>query len=349
MRPPTRYARSGGVSIAYQVTGDGPLDLVLVPGFVSHVELLWEEPNLAHFLTRLASFTRLILFDKRGTGLSDPIVGTPTMVERMDDIRAVMDAAGSARAALFGVSEGGTLAVSFAHAHPERALALVLYGSWARRMVGPDYPWGPDEEQLEHLLGRMDQGWATGAWWDGERPSRFDTPAHRSWWARYLRMAASPAMAQRLIRMNARLDIRDLLPQIDTPALVLHRSQDTWIEVGHARYLAANVPGATYVELPGADHRPWLGDVDAIVDEVERFLTGHKRRPRRRVRTGPDALSRREREVAMLAARGETAGKIAARLSISERTVERHLAAIYGKLEVRSKSDLIRRASEFGL
>jgi pimeloyl-ACP methyl ester carboxylesterase/DNA-binding CsgD family transcriptional regulator len=349
MRPETRYARAGDVSIAYQVVGDGPIDMVLVPGFVSHVEVIWEEPNLAHFLTRLASFSRLILFDKRGTGLSDPIVGTPTMVERMDDIGAVMDAAGSERAALLGVSEGGTLAMSFAHSHPNRADALVLYGSWARRVAGPDYPWGPDDAQLEILLGRMDEGWATGAWWDGERPSRFDTPEHRRWWARYLRMAASPAMAQGLIRMNARLDIRDVLPAIRTRTLILHRGGDTWIDVGHARYLAEHIPGATYVELPGTDHRPWLGDVDAIVDQLERFLTGEKRRPRRRVLMGPDALSRREREVAVLAARGETAGQIAGRLSISERTVETHLIGIYAKLDVRSKTDLVRRASEFGL
>ncbi len=349
MRPETRYSRIGKISIAYQVVGDGPIDLVLVPGFVSHVEVIWEEPNLAHFLTRLASFSRLILFDKRGTGLSDPMVGTPTMAERMDDIRAVMDAVGSKRAALLGVSEGGTLGMTFANAHPERAQALILYGSWARRMTGPDYPWGPNEGELEGLLGRMLEGWATGTWWDGGHPSRADTPRHRAWWAKYLRMAASPAMAQSLIRMNARLDIRELLPEIRTPTLILHRTDDTWIEVGHARYLAAHIPAATYVELAGADHRPWLGDVDAIVDEVERFLTGQTRRPRRRVLTGPDALSRREREVAVLAVRGETAGEIATRLSISERTVETHLTGIYAKLDVRSKSDLIRRAYEFGL
>jgi pimeloyl-ACP methyl ester carboxylesterase/DNA-binding CsgD family transcriptional regulator len=325
------------------------MDLVLVPGFVSHLEVGWEEPNLAHFLTRLASFSRLILFDKRGTGLSDPIADVPTMAQRVDDIRAVMDAVGSERAGILGISEGGTLGMSFAHKHPERAQSLILYGSWARRMVAPDYPWGPTEAELETLLGRMNEGWATGRWWDGGEPSPFDTPGHRAWWARYLRMAASPAMAQRLVRMNARLDIRKLLPQISTPTLILHRRDDTWIEIGHARYLAATIPAATYVELSGADHRPWLGDTDAIVDEVERFLIGHKQRRRRRVRTGPDALSRREREVAILAASGETAGEIAGRLSISERTVETHLTGVYGKLDVRSKSDLIRRASEFGL
>jgi pimeloyl-ACP methyl ester carboxylesterase/DNA-binding CsgD family transcriptional regulator len=349
MRPETRYARSGDVSIAYQVIGDGPIDLVLVPGFVSHLEVAWEEPSLAHLLTRLASFSRLILFDKRGTGLSDPIAQPPSMRERMDDIRAVMDAVGSSYAALFGISEGGTLGVSFAHSQPEQTRALIMYGSWARRMAGPDYPWGPTEAELERLLGLMERGWATGEWWDGGRPTQFDTPRHRAWWARYLRMAASPAMAQDLIRMNVRLDIRELLPQIPTPTLIIHRTDDRWIEVGHARYLAAHIPSARYVELPGADHRPWLGDVDAVVDEVERFLVGRRRRPRRRVLTGPDALSRREREVAVLAVRGETAGEIAARLSISERTVETHFASIYAKLAVRSKSELIRRASEFGV
>ena len=349
MSPKTLYARTGGVSIAYQVVGAGRMDLVLVPGFVSHLEVAWEEPHLAHFLTRLASFSRLILFDKRGTGLSDPIARPPTMRQRIDDIRAVLDEVGSKRAALLGISEGGTLSMSFAHVHPERAQALILYGSWARRLAGPDYPWGPSEDDLEVLLERMDQGWATGAWWDGGRPSRSDTRRHRAWWARYLRMSASPAMAQDLIRMNVRLDIRDLLPQITPPTLILHRTGDTWIEVGHARYLAEHIPAATYVELPGSDHRPWLGDMDAIVDEVERFLTGRIRRPRRTVLTGPDALSRREREVAVLAVRGETAGEIAQRLAISERTVETHLVGIYGKLAVRSKSELIRRAREFGI
>ncbi|MEO8246203.1 MAG: alpha/beta fold hydrolase [Chloroflexota bacterium] len=349
MRPETRYARSGDVSIAYQVLGEGPLDLVLVPGFVSHLEVGWEEPNLAHLLTRLASFSRLILFDKRGSGLSDPVTGVPTMAQRMDDIGTVMDDAGSQRAAILGISEGGTLGMSFAVHHPQRVMALVIYGSWARRMRGPDYPWGPTEEELDKLLARMDEAWATGRWWDGDEPTRFDTPRHQAWWARYLRTAASPAMAQRLVRMNARLDIRALLSSIRARTLILHRVDDRWIEIGHARYLADHIPAATFMELPGADHRPWLGDVDAIVDAVEQFLVGRRHRPRRSARVGPDALSRREREVAMLAARGETAGEIAERLSISERTVETHLTGIYSKLDVRSKSDLIRRAAEFDL
>src|SRR5207253_1664284 len=166
-RPQTRYAKSGEVSIAYQVVGDGPLDLVMVPGFVSHVEVAWEEPNYARFLSRLASFSRLILFDKRGTGLSDPVTTVPTMALRMDDIRAVMDNADSRAAAIFGVSEGGTLSLLFARAHPERARALILYGSWARRLAGPDYAWGMKPEELEPFLARMSAAWATGEWWTG--------------------------------------------------------------------------------------------------------------------------------------------------------------------------------------
>jgi len=345
----TRYAKSDGVSIAYQVVGEGPTDLILVPGFVSHVEVAWEEPRLAHFLGRLAAFSRLIVFDKRGTGMSDPVDSVPSMDQRMDDIRAVMDAAGSRRGTLFGISEGGTLSLLFARAHPERTQALILYGSWARRLAAPDYPYGPSAEQLEEMIGGMEAAWASGAWWDGGRPSPADDERHRTWWARYLRMAASPAMAQNVIRMNMRMDIRDLLQTIDRPTLILHRTGDTWIDVGHARYLAKHIPVSTYVELSGSDHRPWLGDVDAIADEVEVFVTGRKSRPRRRASIGVDALSRREREVALLASRGETATEIAGHLFVSKRTVESHLVSIYSKLGVASKTELIRRASEFGI
>ena len=347
MRRGTR--RAVGVNIAYQVVGEGAHDLILVPGFVSHVEVAWEQPRLAHFLSRLASFSRLIIFDKRGSGMSDPVDIPPSMDERMDDIRAVMDAVGSRRGTLFGISEGGTLSMLFAYKHPERTRALVLYGSWARRLAGPDYPYGPSAEQLEDTIVVMDRSWASGAWWDGGRPSPADDARHREWWARYLRMAASPAMAQNVIRMNMRMDIRDLLPAIDQPTLILHRAGDTWIDVGHARYLAEHLPGARYVELPGSDHRPWLGDVDAIADEVEVFVTGRKSRPRRRTSLGVDALSRREREVALLTSRGETASEIAGQLYVSKRTVESHLVSVYEKLGVGSKTELIRRAPEFGI
>lgn len=349
MRPETRYAKSGNVSIAYQVLGDAPIDLVLVPGFVSHVELAWEEPRLAHFMTRLASFSRLIVFDKRGTGMSDPVPSAPTMEERMDDIRAVMEAAGSPRAAVMGVSEGGTLSLLFSRLHRERARSLILYGSWARRLAAPDYPWGPDAATLERHLGKMEKAWATGEWWASDHPSPLDDEAHRGWWAKYLRTAASPAMAENLLRMNTQIDLRDMLPEIDIPTLILHRTDDHWIDIGHARYMAQHIPGARYVELPGIDHRFWLGDVETILAEVEIFLTGRTSRSRRRVALGPDALSRREREVALLASRGATAAEIAKHLVISERTVESHLANVYAKLEVATKVELVRKAEEFGL
>jgi len=335
--------------VAYQVVGTGALDLVLVPGFVSHVEVAWEQPRLARFFTRLASFSRLIIFDKRGTGMSDPVLSPPSMDQRMDDIAAVLEAVGSTRAAIFGISEGGTLSLLFARANPDITQSLILYGSWARRLRGPDYPHGPSQEQLEETIDTMDRAWATGEWWDGGRPSDADDPAHRAWWARYLRMAASPAMAQQVIRMNMQLDVRAQLAEVTVPTLILHRADDTWIDVGHARYMAEHIPGATYVELSGRDHRPWLGDVDAIADEIEVFVTGRKGRPRRHDAIGLDALSQREREVAALAARGRTAPEIAADLFLSKRTVESHLATIYAKLGVDSKTELVRRAAELGI
>ena len=344
--PDTRYAKAGALSIAYQVLGDAPLDVVLVPGFVSHVEACWEEPHYAHFLTRLASFCRLIIFDKAGTGMSDPVAEVPTMEQRMEDIRAVMDAAGSERAAIFGISEGGTLAVLFSLAHPEMARSLILYGSWARRLKGPDYPWGLDESELDDFLENMHRAWATGEWW---KQTPYDDDRHKKWWAKYLRVSASPAMAQNAIRMNTRMDLRDKLGAVTTPTLILHRTGDQWIEVGHARYMAERIPGAIYGELPGEDHRIWLGDVEEILTQIEVFLTGKKGRPKRKTEIGPGSLSRREREVALLAARGETAPQIAEHLSISERTVESHLVSVYAKLGVASKAELIRRAEEFGL
>jgi pimeloyl-ACP methyl ester carboxylesterase/DNA-binding CsgD family transcriptional regulator len=349
VRPQTLYAKSGDVSVAYQVIGEGPIDLVLVPGFVSHVELAWEDPNLARVLTRLASFSRLIIFDKRGTGMSDPMTAAPSMEARMDDIRAVMDAAGSPRAALFGISDGGSLSLLFARHHRDRTRALILYGSWARRTAAPDYPWGPSADQLEATLADMDSAWATGMWWDRVRRSPQDDDRHQEWWAKYLRMGASPTMARDVMRMNAAMDLRDVLPDIEVPTLILHRKSDSWIDVGHGRYLAEHIPGARYIELPGSDHRPWLDDTETILVELEVFLLGSRRRTRRRTAFGVAALSRREREVAAMAARGATAPEIAAHLFVSTRTVETQLASIYTKLSLHSRSELIQRAHELSI
>lgn len=347
--PTTSYAKSGEVSIAYQMVGEGP-DLVLVPGFVSNVEAAWGWPNLARFLHRLASVSRLIVFDKRGTGLSDPMTRAPTLEERMDDIRAVMDATGVERAPLLGVSEGGALSIGFASEHPDRVEALVLYGSYAKKLATDDYPWGVTKEQLELFKDSFDDAWATGRWWDIVHPEASTDAASRERWAAYLRASASPGMARDLMEQNAQIDVRPLLPAIAAPTLVLHRTDDHWVDVGNARFLAANIAGATLVELEGSDHRPWLGDADPVLDQIDAFLTGGSSRPRHvRVRLGAEALSRREREIVWLAADGLSTKEIASSLFLSERTIETHLANAYAKLGVHSRVELVRRAGELGI
>jgi len=276
-RPPeTMYARSGDVNIAYQVVGDAPLDLVFVMGWVSHMEYFWREPRFARFLMRLASFSRLILFDKRGTGLSDrvPINQLPTLEQRMDDVRAVMDAVGSERAALCGVSEGGPMCSLFAATYPEKTLALVMIGTYAKRIRDAEYPWGPTPEQREHFFEVMRKQWGGPVGIDERAPSAANDPAFRDWWATYLRMGASPGAAVALTQMNAEIDVRNVLPSIRVPSLVIHRREDQCLKVEEGRFVADRIPGAKFVEFPGNDHLPFIGDQDAILDEVEEFLTG---------------------------------------------------------------------------
>src|SRR5215213_5449630 len=280
-RPPeTMYARSGDVNIAYQVIGDAPLDLVFVMGWVSHLEYFWREPSFARFLLRLASFSRLILFDKRGTGLSDrvPINQLPTLEQRMDDVRAVMDAVGSERAALIGVSEGGPMCSLFAATYPEKTLALVMIGTYAKRIRDAEYPWGPTLEQREQFFEVMREQWGGPVGIDERAPSVATDPEFRDWWATYLRMGASPGAAVALTQMNAEIDVRNVLPSIRVPSLVIHRSDDQCLKVEEGRFVAQRIPGAKFVELPGNDHLPFVGDQDAILDEVEEFLTGVRHR-----------------------------------------------------------------------
>ncbi len=280
-RSETRYARSGEVSIAYQVVGDGPFDLVYVPGFVSNIELMWEEPGLARFLERLASFSRLILFDKRGTGLSDPVPndGLPTLEERMDDVRAVMDAVGSKRAALLGHSEGGNMCVLFSATHPERTTALLLVGSYAKRIRSEDYPWAPTVEERAREIEETEATWGSPEAFRPLAPSKENDPDFQRWIGRYLRQSASPKAAAALLRMNTQIDVRDVLPTIGVPTLLLYRTHDADVHVDEGRYIAERIPGSTLVELPGADHLMWTGDADALLDEVEGFLTGVRRGP----------------------------------------------------------------------
>jgi pimeloyl-ACP methyl ester carboxylesterase len=274
MQPETQYADSGGVSIAYQVLGEGPRDLVFVPGWASNIEVYWEEPGLARFLTRLSSFTRLILFDKRGTGLSDRIADMPTLEVRMDDVRAVMDAVGSERAALFGVSEGGTMSALFSATYPQRTTALIMDGSFPRRTKAADYPFGLTEEEMRVWIARMRREWGGPVGLAERAPSMVGDERFSQWWGRNLRMSASPSGIAALIAMNAEIDIRHILPAIRVPTLVLHSPRDLAIEFGASRYMAERIPGARLVELPGPDHLPWLSDADVVLGEIEEFLTG---------------------------------------------------------------------------
>jgi class 3 adenylate cyclase len=275
MAPQTRYARSGELHIAYQVVGDGPIDLVYVPSWISQVEHYWEEPSVARYFNRLASFSRLIMFDRRGSGLSDPVASAPTLEEQMDDVVAVMDAAGAERAAVFALLEGGAMAALFAATHPERTTALVLYEAMPRMSWAPDYDWAIRREEREAYLrnGGLD------TWGDGSRilalsPKSSGNPRLREWYARLERLAASPGTAAKLMMMNSEVDVRAVLPSIQVPTLVLHREGDKFIDIRHSRYLAANIPGARYVELPGDEALGFGSHTEPELEEIEEFLTG---------------------------------------------------------------------------
>jgi class 3 adenylate cyclase/pimeloyl-ACP methyl ester carboxylesterase len=276
MVPETRYAKSSdGVHIAYQVLGDSELDLVLAPGFVSHLEHSWEDPALARFLRRLASFSRLIVFDKRGTGLSDRIPSDrPALLEdRVGDIAAVMDAAGSTRAAIMGISETAAMALLFAATHPERTSAVVAYGAWTNGDARPAYPWTPSADE-DADLADLERNWGRGALFiEAIVPSLVGDRRYEAWYSKLERLAASPGGAVALARMAMQVDVGDILPAIQVPTLVLHRRDDRAIPIAEGRFIADHVPGARFVELPGADHWPWIGD-DRAVEEIQEFLTG---------------------------------------------------------------------------
>ncbi len=275
----TRYAKSGDLNIAYQVYGDGPRDLVYVPGWVSNIELMWDDPVLASVLRRLGSFARVITFDKRGTGLSDrvPDDQLPGLEERMDDLRAVMDAAGSERATLLGHSEGGNLATLFAATYPDRVDGLVLVATYAKRIRSDDYPWAPTTDDRNAEIALTERTWGD----PDEIPAymlgtRADDRAFREWLARYFRMGASPRAAVNLLRMNTLMDTRAALPLVQAPTLCLYRTNDADVRIEEGQWIAGQIPDARFVELPGSAHLFWADDPTRLVDEIEEFMTGHR-------------------------------------------------------------------------
>jgi class 3 adenylate cyclase len=273
--PETHYAKADdGVHIAYQTFGEGQFDLVVIPGFISHVELAWEDEALARALRRLGSFSRVIMFDKRGTGMSDRTERLPDTDRRMLDIEAVMLAANSEQAAMFGVSEGGPMAILFSAAHPERTRGLVLMATFARITACPDYPIGMPTEQLYKSVEYLEPKWGTGDGLGGWAPSVADDPGARDLFARLQRLASSPGAAMALMSSYMDIDVRPALALVHAPTLVVHRTGDRMVPVAHARYLAEQIDGARLVELPGTDHFWWTEDVSQTLDEVEEFLTG---------------------------------------------------------------------------
>jgi pimeloyl-ACP methyl ester carboxylesterase/DNA-binding winged helix-turn-helix (wHTH) protein/class 3 adenylate cyclase len=277
--PETHYVENGDVNIAYQVVGEGDMDVVFVMGWISHLEYFWKHHSFASFLNRLASFSRLILFDKRGTGLSDrvPLSELPTLEQRMEDVHAVMDAVGSERAVLIGVSEGGPMCSLFAATYPERTTALVMIGTYAKRIKDEDYPWGVSAEDREAFFEMMRRDWGKPVGIEERAPSMATDEEFRQWWAEYLRMGASPGAAVALTKMNAEIDVRNVLPLVRVPTLVIHRSGDMCLKVEEGRYVASLIPASKYVELGGVDHLPFVGNQDEILDEIEEFLTGMRR------------------------------------------------------------------------
>ncbi|HYY32146.1 MAG TPA: adenylate/guanylate cyclase domain-containing protein [Gaiellaceae bacterium] len=282
MHPTTDYAKSGDVHVAYQVLGEGPVNLVFVPGFVSHVEHFWEDLSLARFLRRLASFSRLVFFDKRGTGLSDRVseAWVPTLEERMDDVRAVMDAVGFEHAAIFAPSDAGSMAILFAATYPDRTTALVLYGTFAAGAKEPGYPWGGTPAEWDEAAERWRERWGRVVFaLERFAPSKVGDKHFEDWFGRLERLAASPGAAAMLARMNGDIDVRRVLPSISVPTLVLHRRGELVVAVEEGRFIAEHIPGAKWVELDGVDHWPWLGDTDSVIEEIQEFLTGTRESP----------------------------------------------------------------------
>ncbi len=348
----TQYATNDGVHLAYQITGDGPIDVLMVPGFISHVEHRWQEPTFARFLRQFGSFTRLIAFDKRGMGLSDrdPMDVTPNMSERIADVGAVMDAAGSSRATLFAWSEGGATAIRFAASQPHRVAALILVGTTPRFTAAPDFPEGIPRDLLQLAVEVWQQQWGTGVALQLYGPSVADNPRFAAWWAAYQRHSASPGAVASSLLLHLDVDVRADLPQLRTPTLILHCVDDMVIPVTCARYCAEHIPDARYRELPGSDHIYWLGDQRRTIETIRNFLADSiegalVKHRRRRPSAGWESLTPAELEVVRAVGTGLTNRQIAAELFVSPRTIQTHIASTFSKLGVTSRAEIAAEAA----
>ncbi len=275
----TRYASSRGVHIAYQTHGSGPPDLVMIPGIFSHIELGWEEPTYARFLRRLASFSRLVLLDLRGVGLSDRAAVLPTLEEQMDDVTTVLDEIGSEEAIVFGVSQGGPMAMLFTATHPARTTGLILYGAYAAAIGGAQGDGTRSEEWIDQYLDQIEKAWGTGMHLPDVAPSKVSDPGFARWWSKFERHVCAPGNALAFVRTHSKDDVREVLPAISVPTLVIQREQDTYRDPRNAEYLATMIPDASLVETPGVDHLPYVGDQESILREIEYFVTGMRRGP----------------------------------------------------------------------
>ncbi|HEX4381542.1 MAG TPA: alpha/beta fold hydrolase [Myxococcales bacterium] len=347
--PATRYARSGDVHIAWQTLGQGP-DLIFVPGWVSHVEANWRFPEVASFLRTLAARCRLIVFDKRGTGLSDPMPRASTMEERMDDVRAVMDAAQVRRAVVFGASEGVSLSILFAATYPERTLGLIAYAGFARRKRTPDYPWAPSDESRVRLLAEVERAWGGPMDISTLAPSHVGDARFAARFASYLRQSASPGAATALLRYNTEVDSIPAMAHVAAPTLVLHRAADRDAKLAEGKFIAAKIAGARFVELPGADHWCFAGQTAPLLEAALKFVGELPSIPRRSSRRMPQpprkppalaTLTARQRQILELLAQGHSNREIARMLYRSEHTVHRHVANILDQLAVKSRAQAV--------
>jgi pimeloyl-ACP methyl ester carboxylesterase/DNA-binding CsgD family transcriptional regulator len=354
MQPATKYARSGGHSLAYCVFGEGPIDFLIVSGFIGHIEHAWKEPSLSRFLSKLAAFSRVIMFDKHGTGLSDalPAANAPSLGERVDDIEAVLDAAASHRAVVFGWSEGGLSAIAFAHRSPQQTVALILFGAAARTPLASVYSGGLADVQARALIDAWEYEWGTPFGLELMAPSVSAEPQMREWWATCQRLTGGPGTMLGLLSAMLDFDGTDLLGQISTPTLVMHATDDALIPVAAGRDIASRVPGARLVVLPGADHVYWLGDQNARLASIRSFLAGlpdgrtiRVRERRGRPRFGWESLTPAELDVVWLVSQGMTNPDIARRLYLSPRTVQTHLKHIFTKLGASRRSEVAAEAT----